>query len=104
MLAVADARRSRALPDIPTFQELNLREMQAVTFFSVVAPPGTPAAVARKIHGHLAAAMALPDVREKFAAQGAEPGGQPPEETAAFIKAESARWAEVIRTAMVTLV
>jgi len=103
VLAVADTRRSRALPDVPTFSELGLSEMQAVTFFSVVAPPGTPATVAKKIQGQLAAAMALPDVREKFAAQGAEPGGQSPEETAAFIKGESAKWANVIKTANVTL-
>jgi tripartite-type tricarboxylate transporter receptor subunit TctC len=77
--------------------------MQAVTFFSVVAPPGTPVAVARRIHGHLASAMALPDVKEKFAAQGAEPGGQSPENTAAFILAESAKWKKVISTANVTL-
>lgn len=103
VLAVADAKRSRALPDIATFSELNLPAMQAVTFFSVVAPPGTPPAVARRIHGHLAAAMALPDVKEKFAAQGAEPGGQSPENTAAFIQAESAKWKNVITTANVTL-
>jgi tripartite-type tricarboxylate transporter receptor subunit TctC len=47
--------------------------------------------------------MALPDVREKFAAQGAEPGGQTPEETSAFIQAESAKWKNVISTANVTL-
>jgi tripartite-type tricarboxylate transporter receptor subunit TctC len=103
VLAVADSRRSRALPDVPTFSELNLPEMQAVTFFSVVAPPGTPAATARKIQGQLAAAMALPDVKEKFAAQGAEPGGQSPDDTAAFIRGESAKWANVIKTANVTL-
>ena len=77
--------------------------MQAVTFFSVVAPSGTPSDVAKRIQGHLAAAMALPDVREKFAAQGAEPGGQSPEETAAFIQGESAKWKNVIKTANVTL-
>jgi tripartite-type tricarboxylate transporter receptor subunit TctC len=103
VLAVADSRRSRALPDISTFSELRLPAMQAVTFFSVVAPPGTPSSVARRIQGHLAAAMALPDVREKFAAQGAEPGGQTPEETGAFIQAESAKWKNVISTANVTL-
>lgn len=103
VLAVADARRSRALPDVITFTEQNLSAMQAVTFFSVVAPSGTPSDVAKRIQGHLAAAMALPDVREKFAAQGAEPGGQSPEETAAFIQGESAKWKNVIKTANVTL-
>lgn len=103
VLAVADARRSRALPEVSTFSELNLPAMQAVTFFSVVAPPGTPANVAKRIQGHLATAMALPDVREKFAAQGAEPGGQSPEDAGAFIQAESAKWKNVIKKANVTL-
>jgi tripartite-type tricarboxylate transporter receptor subunit TctC len=103
VLAVADTRRSRALPDISTFSELRLPAMQAVTFFSVVAPPGTPNNVARRIQVQLAAAMALSDVREKFAAQGAEPGGQTPEETGAFIQSESAKWKNVISAANVTL-
>jgi tripartite-type tricarboxylate transporter receptor subunit TctC len=47
--------------------------------------------------------MALPDVREKFAAQGAEPGGQSPEDAGAFIQAESAKWKNVIKKANVTL-
>ena len=103
VLAVADSRRSKALPDVPSFAELKLPDMQAVTFFSVVAPAGTPDAVAQQVQKHFAEAMALPDVREKFAAQGAEPGGQTPKQTAAFIKAESDKWARVIKTANVTL-
>lgn len=103
VLAVADDRRSNALPQVPTFGELGLQGMQAVTFFSVVAPPGTPAALARQIHRHFADALALPDVRQRFAAQGADPGGQAPEQTAAFIKGESEKWARVIQTANVTI-
>ena len=103
VLAVADSRRSKALPDVPSFAELKLPDMQAVTFFSVVAPAGTPDAVAQQVQKHFAEAMALPDVREKLAAQGAEPGGQTPKQTAAFIKAESDKWARVIKTANVTL-
>jgi len=103
VLAVADERRSNALPQVATFSELGLPGMSAVTFFSVVAPPGTPAELARQIHRHFADALALPDVRQRFSAQGADPVGQPPEQTAAFIRAESERWARVIRTANVTI-
>jgi tripartite-type tricarboxylate transporter receptor subunit TctC len=103
VLAVADERRSKALPDVPTFGELKLPDMQAVTFFSVVAPPGTPDAAVQQLQKNFAAAMTLSDVREKFAAQGAEPGGQTPKQTAAFIKAESDKWARVIKSANVTL-
>lgn len=103
VLAVADKKRSNALPEIATFAELKLPDFNAVTFFSVVAPAGTPQATADKLHKQFAAALALPDVRSKFMAQGAEPGGQSPQDTARFIKAESARWAQVIKTANVTL-
>ena len=103
VLAVADERRSKALPDVPTFGELKLPDMQAVTFFSVVAPAGTPDATVQQLQKNFAAAMTLPDVREKFAAQGAEPGGQTPKQTGAFIKAESDKWARVIKSANVTL-
>jgi tripartite-type tricarboxylate transporter receptor subunit TctC len=69
----------------------------------MVLPPGTPAAIARDVHAAAAEALRLPDVREKFLAQGAEPIGQPPAETAAFIKEEMGRWQKVIKAANVTL-
>jgi tripartite-type tricarboxylate transporter receptor subunit TctC len=103
VLAVADSKRSNALPQVPTFTELQLPAMQAVTFFSVVAPPGTPMPVVQQIQQQFAAALALPDVRQKFAAQGADPGGQSPQDTASFIRGESEKWARVIKTANVTI-
>ena len=102
VLAVADDRRSPALPQVPTLTESRV-PMEAVTFFSVVAPPGTPAAVAASAQKAFAAALALPDVRQKFVEQGAQPGGQSPEEAAAFIRRESDKWARVIKSANVTL-
>lgn len=103
VLAVADSKRSNALPQVPTFAELQLPAMQAVTFFSVVAPPGTPMPVVQQIQQQFAAALAVPEVRQKFAAQGADPGGQSPQDTAAFIRGESEKWARVIKTANVTI-
>ncbi|MBX3609387.1 MAG: tripartite tricarboxylate transporter substrate binding protein [Hydrogenophaga sp.] len=103
VLAVADSKRSNALPQVPTFTELQLPAMQAVTFFSVVAPPGTPMPVVQQIQQQFAAALALPEVRQKFAAQGADPGGQSPQDTATFIRGESEKWARVIKTANVTI-
>lgn len=103
VLAVADDKRSNALPQVPTFAELQMPAMQAVTFFSVVAPPATPMPVVQQLQQQFAAAMALPEVRQKFAAQGADPGGQSPQDTAAFIRSESEKWARVIKTANVTI-
>lgn len=103
VLAVADGKRSNALPQVKTFAELSLPAMQAVTFFSVVAPPGTPSSAVQAIQQQFSAALALPDVRQKFAAQGADPGGQTPQETTTFIRGESEKWAHVIKTANVTI-
>jgi tripartite-type tricarboxylate transporter receptor subunit TctC len=103
ILAVADDRRSSVLPQVPTFADLKLPAMNSVTFFSVVAPPGTPAEVAAQAHRAFAAALAQPDVRQKFAAQGAEPRGWTPQETAQFIRGESEKWARVIKSANVTI-
>ena len=102
ILAVADDQRSPALPQVPTFIESKV-VMQAVTFFSIVAPPGTSAAVVNTMQKAVAAALALPDVRQKFIDQGAEPRGWSPEQTATFIKRESEQWNKVIKSANVTL-
>lgn len=103
ILAVADAVRSTVLPQVPTFEESKVAGMNAVTFFSVVAPPGTPPATAAAMQKLLADAMALPDVKARFAEQGAEPRGWSPEQTGRFIQAESDKWNKVIKSANVTL-
>lgn len=103
ILAVADEHRSAALQQAPTFVEEKLPGMVSVTFFSLVAPPGTPAAVASAHQKAFAAALADPEVKRKFGEQGAEPCGWTPERTAQFIKSESDKWARVIRSANVTV-
>jgi tripartite-type tricarboxylate transporter receptor subunit TctC len=103
ILAVADAQRSKALPQVPTFAESRLPAMNAVTFFAVVAPPNTPAATIAAVQKSVADALALPDVKQRFAEQGAEPGGLSPEQTGRFIKAETDKWGKVIKSANVTL-
>ena len=102
ILAVADDERSPALPQVPTLIESKV-QMEAVTFFTVVAPPGTPAAAVGTAQKAIAAALALPDVKQKFAEQGAQPGGGSPEQTGAFIRRESEKWNKVIKSANVTL-
>lgn len=103
ILAVADSARSAALSQVPTFEEAKVAGMNAVTFFAVVAPPGTPAATAAALQKQIADAMALPDVKAKFAEQGAEPRGWSTEQTGRFIQAESDKWNKVIKSANVTL-
>jgi tripartite-type tricarboxylate transporter receptor subunit TctC len=103
ILAVADEQRSKMLPQVPTFAEAGLPDMNAVTFFSVLAPPGTPADVVASLYKSLAGAINQPDVLQRFDEQGAEPRAWTPEETAKFIRAESERWNKIIKSANVTV-
>jgi len=103
VLAVADEKRSKALPQVPTFAEAGLPAMNAVTFFSVVAPPGTPPQVVTDSYKAFSGALGQADVRARFEEQGAEPRGWAPDESGRFIKAESERWSKVIKSAKVTL-
>jgi tripartite-type tricarboxylate transporter receptor subunit TctC len=103
ILAVADAKRSALLPQVPTFLESKVPGMVAVTFFTMVAPPGTPPDVVAYAHKAFATALALPEIQQKFQDQGATPGGWSPAQTATFIRVESAKWGRVIKTAKVTI-
>ena len=103
ILAVADEQRSPALAQVPTFAESKLPAMNAVTWFAVVAPPNTPAALTGALQQSVSDALALPDVRQKFSEQGAEPRGWSPEQTGRFIRAETEKWNKVIKSANVKL-
>jgi tripartite-type tricarboxylate transporter receptor subunit TctC len=103
VLAVADEHRSSAVPQVPTFAEAGLQGMNAVTFFAMVAPPGTPAADVAYAQKAVSAALAQPDVKQKFGELGAEARGWSPEQTGEFIRNESNKWNKVIKVANVTL-
>jgi tripartite-type tricarboxylate transporter receptor subunit TctC len=103
IMAVADDQRSKALPQVPTFAELKLPGMQSVTFFSIMAPPGTPSSTLAYISKAAAEALSDPDIKQKFLEQGAEPRGWSPEQTSKFVRDESAKWQAVIKNANVSL-
>ena len=103
IMAVADDQRSKALPQVPTFAELKLPGMQSVTFFSIMAPPGTPSTTVTYISKAASDALSDPDIKQKFLEQGAEPRGWSPEQTAKFVRDESAKWQAVIKNANVSL-
>jgi tripartite-type tricarboxylate transporter receptor subunit TctC len=100
---VTNRTRSPVAPEVPTAAEAGYPDFVSVTWFAVVAPPGAPDAVIRKVNADIAAALKLPDVRAKFLDQGAEPQGQSAQATAQFIKEEESRWRAVIKSANVTL-
>jgi tripartite-type tricarboxylate transporter receptor subunit TctC len=99
-LGVASSAPLAALPEVPTIATAaGLPGFEAVSWYALMAPAGTPRAVIAKIHGDVAKALQMPDVRERLAGMGAEPSGESPAELAARIKAEYDRWGEVVRKA-----
>jgi tripartite-type tricarboxylate transporter receptor subunit TctC len=96
-LAVSSAARSAAVPDLPTISEAGLRGYEATAWYGVVAPAATPREIVARLNAEVLSSIRHPDVAERLKGEGAEPGGSTPEQFSAFIKAESARWAEVIR-------
>jgi tripartite-type tricarboxylate transporter receptor subunit TctC len=101
-LAVASAKRIAALPDVPALAE-TLPGFEAVAWFGIVGPPGTPGTIAEKVAASVKESLLLPDVRQRLAAASAEPMGLTPAETAAYMKKETERWGGVIKTAGVRL-
>ena len=98
-LAVVAPQRSSALPDVPTVAEAGLRDFEVTTWYGVLAPAGTPRNVVNRLNGELVKIMHSPELREKLAATGTDPFTSTPEEFAAYIKREIAKWGEVIRKA-----
>lgn len=103
ILAVADQKRSPLLPETPTFVESGLPDMVAVTFFAMVAPPGTRKDIIDATYKNFSAAIDQPDTRKKFADQGATPAGWTPQQSAKFIREETVKWGKVIKAANVTV-
>ncbi len=96
-LAMTGARRNPLLPDVPTFEELGFKGIQAVAWQGVVAPAATPTPVLRRLSQELMRVLAAPDLRELLGRGGAEVGGDTPEDFAAFIRDEYERWGKLIR-------
>jgi tripartite-type tricarboxylate transporter receptor subunit TctC len=95
-LAIGSPRRIPQLPDTPTVAE-SLPGFAAQSWVGMLAPAGTPRDIVARLHAEAAKALADPEVRGKLAAQGFEVVGSAPEEFLAFARAESEKWAKVIR-------
>ena len=96
-LAVTSLKRSRAMPELPTVDEVALPGFEANTWHGVVVPAGTPAAVVVRLNREIVAILHMPEVVERLSGQGAEALGSTPEEFAAYIKSETLKWAKVVR-------
>jgi len=98
-LAITATQRSSALPDVPTMDELGVKGQEAETMQGVLAPAGTPHAIVDLLQREIAAALALPDVKDKILALGFEPSGNSPAAFDAYLKSEIAKWRAVIEKA-----
>jgi tripartite-type tricarboxylate transporter receptor subunit TctC len=96
-LAVTSARRSPALPDVPTLAEAGAAGQESEIILGVLVPGGTPQEVIDRLHREIVRIVALPEVRERLSALGFEPIASTPEEFADRIKWEIGKWAKVIR-------
>jgi len=96
-LGVAAPARSSALPEMPTMREAGIAGHEAVQWNGFFAPARTPQSVIDRLHREVAKAVHLPDVRQRFEAEGATPSGNSPSEFAAFYRAEAEKWADVAR-------
>ena len=102
-LAVTGEKRSALLPDVPTIAETAIPGFEASTWWGILAPAGTPAAIVAEVNGKLAAALAQRDVMERVAALGAELAGGAPERLAEHLNAEIPKWRDVVRAANIKL-
>ena len=98
-IAATGPERSPFAPDIPTCVESGLPGLVAVNWWGVLMPAGTPSAVVRKFHDDLAKVMADPDLKERFGELGVEAVSSTPEALAAFMRAESAKYAKLVKDA-----
>ena len=98
-LAVTGARRSPALPEVPTLAEAGAPDQESEIILGILLPGGAPREIIARWHREIVAVIAVPEVRERLTALGFEPLGSTPEEFAQRIAWEMEKWAKVIRAA-----
>jgi tripartite-type tricarboxylate transporter receptor subunit TctC len=96
-MAVTGAQRFRMLPDVPTVAESGVPGFEATQWYGIVTAAGAPKAVLSTLHAAIVKAVHSPEVSERFAADGAEPFTNSPQEFRAYIQAEIDRWAPIVR-------
>ena len=96
-LAVTSPKRSPAFPDIPTMAEAGVPGFESQSWYGMWAPAGTSPEIVRRMHAEVVKALASPDLAATWAAQGADPGGESPEQFGRFIRSEVEKWGKVAR-------
>jgi tripartite-type tricarboxylate transporter receptor subunit TctC len=96
-LAVSSQQRFPSAPDVPTFIQAGLPQYGFGSWYGILAPAKTPAAVIERVNREIAVIIQLPDVREKVAGFGAEPLASSPKEFSQFLAKDIAQWSKVVR-------
>jgi tripartite-type tricarboxylate transporter receptor subunit TctC len=102
-IAISTKERFPPMPELQTVAEGGVKGYDASSWQAIAMPAGTPREIVARIYQELAAMLKAPETRERFLAQGALASGMPPEEFAAFVKAEAAKWAKVAKAARITV-
>jgi tripartite-type tricarboxylate transporter receptor subunit TctC len=96
-IAVTSAKRSSFIPELPTVSESGPLGFEVVGWYGVLAPAGTPPVIVSRLHSEIIKVLAQPEIRDRIAGEGAEVVGDTPAQFAAFLKADIARWAPLIK-------
>jgi tripartite-type tricarboxylate transporter receptor subunit TctC len=96
-LALASLQRSTAVPEVPTVSEAGIKAFEASTWFGVLAPAGTPRPIVTRLHAEFTKPLEHPETRTRLVSQGFEIVGSRPEQFAAYIRAEIAKWAQAVK-------
>jgi tripartite-type tricarboxylate transporter receptor subunit TctC len=97
-LAISSAKRSAAAPEVPTVAESGMPGYESGTWFGLFAPAGTPREIVNRLNGELVRLVGTADMKARLLDQGADPVSVTPGEFRAFVKAELAKWGQVVRT------
>ena len=101
-LAVTSAARASTLPELPTAAESGLPGYEAVGWFGLLAPAATPRDLVARLSADANKVLADPEVKQKLVAQGAEPSGNTPDQFAAYIRADQAKWSRLMKQQGIT--
>ena len=98
-LALVAPQRSPALPEVPTVAEAGLKDFEVTTWYGIMTPAGTPRPIVSRLNAELVKIMHTPDVKERLAGMATDPLTSTPEEFAAYLRQEIAKWGDVVRKA-----
>lgn len=100
-LAVTSRKRARVLPDVPTLIEAGVPNFEAVGWYGILAPAGTPKPIIATLNSELIKTLSMADVAERLMSQGGDPASSTPAQFAAFMREELVKWTDVIRSAKI---